>query len=142
MDVVHHCSPDCTICKHKETVQNKRKRQEEEKKEEEERINTKRQKVGEVLCSFAQDLESGKVTIENEEEFEAVVTKELLQRVWELPLDAAVCEWIGRDEETRKVMETIPELRNYRLPEDILLELKDNNTIRGKIKFYLLFLFT
>ena len=117
-------------------MNNKRKREEEKAQEKLEQIETKQQKLGKVLRTYAQELEEGKVIIQKASEIEAIVTNEVIERIWELPLEEAVCKWIGRDKKALEAMETVPSLRNYRLPEEILLKLKDKNTINGNSNIF------
>ena len=67
----------------------------------------------------------------SESELLQQITQSLVEVVWEKPLEEALSEWVMGDPKALALLQSIPALRNYRVPTETLAALKDTISITG-----------
>ena len=64
------------------------------------------------------------------------ITCSFCERVWKLPLEEMLTEWVISDKKVLELLQSNPLLRNYCIPEEVLLALKDEHAIPGMFIIY------
>ena len=115
----------------------KRKRKEDAKQQQEREVAQKKRKIAEGLATLAQQMADGswapRTNLQTPVDVMRAATDACFETIWEHPTEEALTEWLLGNKEKIELLQANPALRNYRIPEEVLLALKDEMCITGTV---------